>query len=173
MRNLAENANSCSRISAAISSCTGAGPAPGDGNPRLLTSVTTGANQLMTSVNRRIAGRVVPSPAARLLLEFTRICAPLRGSLLGYTGHLLGSTRIYAYFFAAIWGVFGVIMRTFDRFLPGKRTDFGAGGRPPGVRNLYGNVRFLYGFCTVLDGKCRIYGPEKGHNGSPDGLKPA
>ena len=41
-----------------------------------------------------------------------------------------------------------------------------------GVRNLYGFVRFVYGFCTVLHGKVGIEVPGKQDNGGPRGLEP-
>ena len=41
-----------------------------------------------------------------------------------------------------------------------------------GVRNLYGFVRFVYGFCTVLHGKVRIEVPGKQDYGGPEVSSP-
>ena len=82
--------------------------------------------------------------------------------------------------FGAIWGFFDEIRTTFSRFLPengrllvppeaagirpvrkagaGPRFVVSVRGFTPGfgctefVRKLYGNVRFVYGFCTEMPG---------------------
>ena len=143
---------------------------------QLMTGVTSTAPQVMTSVNRQDAGREVTSNPARFLLEFT----PIHDTFTGVYSDLPVVDPVFMLIFSAIWGVFDEIRTTFGRFLPENGrllvTPEAAGIRPvrkagagpryfvsvccftPGfgctefVRKLYGNVRFVYGFCTEMPG---------------------